>query len=59
MHVNCADFVYKAMGELIQVLYQCCMTAEQVMTVENGYQNELLMTHCAAILCCDLDITVL
>ena len=21
MHVNCADFVYKAMGELIQVLY--------------------------------------
>ena len=22
MHVNCADFVYKAMGELIQVLYQ-------------------------------------
>ena len=22
MHVNCADVVYKAMGELIQVLYQ-------------------------------------
>ena len=22
MHVNCADFVYKAMGELIQVLYR-------------------------------------
>ena len=21
MHVNCADFVYKAMGEYIQVLY--------------------------------------
>ena len=23
MHVNCADFVYKAMVDLIQVLYQC------------------------------------
>ena len=22
MHVNCADFVYRAMGELIQVLYR-------------------------------------
>ena len=27
MHVNCAGFVYKAMGELIQVLYLYAMPA--------------------------------
>ena len=32
MHVNCADFVYKAMGELIQVLY---LTEPDV---EKGFQ---------------------
>ena len=29
MHVNFADFVYKAMGELIQVLYHCKQSAIQ------------------------------
>ena len=26
MHVNCAGFVYKAMGDLIQVLYRSVLT---------------------------------
>ena len=30
MHVNCADFVYKAMGELIQVLYLYALGAFQI-----------------------------
>ena len=28
MHVKCADFVYKAMGELIRVLYQQAVSLE-------------------------------
>ena len=30
MQVNCADFVYTAMGELIQVLYPCRKEAAAV-----------------------------
>ena len=39
MHVNCADFVYKAMGELIQVLYQPSNTMTLIMNVNRCLQQ--------------------
>ena len=42
MHVNCADFVHKAMRELIQVLYRCECNHAWLEHLLKNYVKELL-----------------
>ena len=39
MHVNCADFVYKAIGELIQVLYLWVLLKGHMTFFSLGFQR--------------------
>ena len=42
MHVNCAEFVYKAMGELIQVLY---LFPPEIVTNENSWLIKTVISY--------------